>query len=397
MVSLVSDDEINQIADRMANLTAPSQSQASLLGQAETQDSGEVLFRDMASQFKNLTAAMTAQGVFQIVKTFEGDPRKFKTWVKEIEKYARLVRLENDTIPNIAYQTSSGSVSDFIKRYIDSVENIGDLSWEDLKKLLRQRFAGITDSQQAMDLLRKTRQGDNESVQIYSERLLQVAEDAYPNAQEADKAIVQQQLVNAFCDGLAFDYLKMKVMREDPKTLEDAVRVAMREQNLRKRFNLRKDENIELSSPIGAPQSTLTTLNKDWDADTRHEVPMEVDHTRQKQCFRCKQANFGQSSAQDRHRNSTRQQPHDRYPRHRYSDNHRYSSGGQGNRNRSQTKNYVQPPSSPQVQALGHNNQNNPSRAPDIICWQCNESGHYRRNCPRLNDGGRNKRNKHLN
>lgn len=47
------------------------------------------------------------------------------------------------------------------------------------------------------------------------------------------------QLVGFFIDGLASDYLKMKVMREKPDRLQAAVQIAMSEQNLRKWFNLR--------------------------------------------------------------------------------------------------------------------------------------------------------------
>ena len=47
--------------------------------------------------------------------------------------------------------------------------------------------------------------------------------------------------MDTFCDGLRFDYLRMKLMREDPKTLENAVLCAMKEQDLRKRFHDRSN------------------------------------------------------------------------------------------------------------------------------------------------------------
>ena len=197
------------------------------------QESDETILRKMAHQFGTLSAAMSTQGVFHVVKTFEGDPAKFKQWVKDIEKYSKLVQLSDSKIPNIAYQTSTGSVCDFIRRYLDTLDE--EPSWNDLKKLLKQRFAEVTDAQQAMALLRKTRQTDSESVQIFSERILQVAEDAYPKIETKDKSLVQQQLINAFIDGLSSDYIKMKVMRDDRKTFEEAVNIAMKEHNLRKR------------------------------------------------------------------------------------------------------------------------------------------------------------------
>lgn len=50
-------------------------------------------------------------------------------------------------------------------------------------------------------------------------------------------------MVDIFTDGLSFDLLRMKVLRENPKTLENAVQVAMREQNLRNRLALRSQDN----------------------------------------------------------------------------------------------------------------------------------------------------------
>ena len=55
--------------------------------------------------------------------------------------------------------------------------------------------------------------------------------------QNGGVAAIERQLV-FFVDGLAHDYLKMKVMRENPATLQAGVASAMNEQNLRNRFNL---------------------------------------------------------------------------------------------------------------------------------------------------------------
>jgi len=168
---------------------------------------------------------------------------------------------------------------------------------------LKRRFAEITDSQQAMAMLRKTKQRETESVQIYSERLLQVAEDAYPQTDEANSEVIQQQLVNAFGYGLCFDYLKMKVLREDPKTSEDAVQVTMKEQNLRKRFQLRKDDDIRDFD--FRPFRPITRTDRQ--TETRREEPMEIDHYRSRQCLKCRQTgHLSRNCPQDRTRSDTR-------------------------------------------------------------------------------------------
>lgn len=52
-------------------------------------------------------------------------------------------------------------------------------SWHDLTASLQNRFAEITDPQHALAVMLRTRQNSNESVQLFAERLLQIAEDAY--------------------------------------------------------------------------------------------------------------------------------------------------------------------------------------------------------------------------
>ena len=65
-----------------------------------------------------------------------------------------------------------------------------------------------------------------------------------------------------FADGLAHDYLKMKVMRENPATLKATVASAKKEQNLRNRFNLR--------------------IGRVTDSNVPSIEPMEIDHLRPK-------------------------------------------------------------------------------------------------------------------
>lgn len=105
-------------------------------------------------------------------------------------------------------------------------------SWNDLKASLKNRFAEITDiPQHVLAVMHRTRQNSNESVRWFAERLLQIAEDAYSRGRLKDTLV--QLLVDIFCDGLTFDYLRMKKLRVNPKDLESPIQVAMREQNLR--------------------------------------------------------------------------------------------------------------------------------------------------------------------
>lgn len=217
------------------------------------------VFQNLAAEMGNVSTALGAQGVNQIVQPFEGEPKKFKEWVKSIEKYAVLTNLGQDRIKRVAYQASRGPVSDFICRYSDDHPQA---TWNDLKAELSNRFSEVTDAQHAFLLLRKVHQKSGETVQVYAERLITLAADAFGNQQGP---ATQRQLIDIFVDGLLEDSLKLKVLRGNPADLEAAITTATDEQNLRRRFNLRT---------------------------RHHEIPdeerMEVDHYRPVQrCFKC--------------------------------------------------------------------------------------------------------------
>ena len=195
-------------------------------------DVGQV-FQNLAVEMGNVSTALGAQGVNQIIGPFEGEAKKFKEWVKSIEKYAALMELDDHRVKRVAYQTSRGPVSDFLKRYS---EGIPAATWDQMKTELTNRFSEVTDAQHAFLLMRKVHQKHDETVQVYAERLLALAEDAFDNQQGQP---VQRQLIDTFVDGLAEDSLKLKVLRGNPNTLDAAITLATNEQNLCRRFNLR--------------------------------------------------------------------------------------------------------------------------------------------------------------
>ena len=166
-----------------------------------------------------------------------------------MEKYAILVNLPGPRKKLIAYQSSGGAVSGFIQRYMAANPNS---TWEQLKEQLAVRFSDVTDAQMALSLLRRVRQKQGETIQNFSERILSLAEEAYAN--QGDDA-VERQLIDIFADGLINDQLKVKILREQPNTLQGAVATATNERNLRARVQM---------SHQGTSAAT----------------PMEVDHSR---------------------------------------------------------------------------------------------------------------------
>ncbi len=196
-------------------------------------------------------------GAIQITP-FDGNPKEFRRWIKAVEKHAALESVPLNRIKFIAFKTSKDAVSDFIQRYLKNDPNI---AWDDLKQELAIRFAEISDPQHAFMVLKTVKQKKDENVQIFAERLLSLAEQAYEGAAAA--VVTEGQLVGFFIDGLYSDRLKLKVMRDNPPNMQAAINSARAEYNLQQRFQLRTGRNVFVQ-------------------DSNVNEPMDIEHYRYK-------------------------------------------------------------------------------------------------------------------
>ena len=194
---------------------------------------------------ERLGQQLATQNVGQALTKFKGNPKNYKTWMKEVEKFCLLQNINGDVRKKlIAFQASEGPVSDFIDRYI-AAHPQG--TFQAFKDELKARFGGVSDESQAMTLLRRLKQKAGETVQSFGERMFTLAEDAFPG-QNLDNPIIARQLIEFFVDGLANDGIARKIIREGPANFNAAVVLATREQNMMSRFSLRgrQEEPMEI-------------------------------------------------------------------------------------------------------------------------------------------------------
>ena len=221
------------------------------------------VFQALNNELTNVSNALTAQGISNIVVKYDGSPKNYREWIKSIEKYATLVNIPDDKKKLIAYQSASGAVSGFIHRYMEANPQN---TWGQLKQQLALRFSDVTDPQIALTMLRSVKQKHGENIQIYAERILSLAEEAYNN--QGGNAI-ERQLIDTFVDGLNNDQLKLKILRDRPDTLQGAIAIATNEHNLRNRVS-------------------MSGLNRTGSDTQFRDTPMEVDHSRGQRHFNYK-------------------------------------------------------------------------------------------------------------
>ena len=92
---------------------------------------------------------------------------------------------------------SRGVANDVIQRFATAHPHS---SWTAMREELAKRFAQVSDPDHAFALLRELRQGRLESARMVSERLLDLAEEAFRG--QENQPLIERQLVRFYIDTL---------------------------------------------------------------------------------------------------------------------------------------------------------------------------------------------------
>ena len=233
----------------------------------------EAFAQTQVERLGNIALLLGTQCAQTSIEKFAGDPKKFQGWIKSIDKYVLVVGSDTAGKKTFALQSAEGPVSEFLVRYYNANP---DATWPQVYSQLKNRFGDVIDSQHALQLLRQTRQKMGETIQTFSERLLCMGEQSYPDRPLTDP-IIERQLIDCLIDGLIDNSVARKVMRENPQTFQQAVQVAVHEQNLTRKFELRNR---------AVPKLKHFRPMKQTGPSERFEEPMEVDSFQGK-CFKC--------------------------------------------------------------------------------------------------------------
>lgn len=102
----------------------------------------------------------------------------------------------------------------------------GDCTWTDICGTKAQFWGRITCLTDITD--NETNKRSEETNQVYAERLIHVAEQAWPE-QDLNEPLIARQMIECYTDGLVDNAVARKVMREGPVTFKATVRIAVQE------------------------------------------------------------------------------------------------------------------------------------------------------------------------
>ena len=298
--------------------------------------------------FKDIQLEMRLHWLAQQFPKFRGDSRDgYRRWLAEMGKAERML-LENDEMLKVlALVTLEGAPADMVKRMWDGNPNI---TWRELQGILSQRYWDESERDLSRRKLRNSVQREGQTVLEYYEELLALATEIYGENVNDDEWI-QSELVGIFIDGVHDNRVARKLIKRKPKTLSEALEVAIKEQQADRSYNIRRG-----AEPKPMEVDAISKGSETSEGLLRGLVE-RLEKLEVRQLF-------------TQRANSRVTPPMDVPPRH-----------------------HSWPPNCPDAQshsahgqhgAVNRGRQNTtPPRGSNTTCYQCGGQGHFARECPK--------------
>ena len=169
---------------------------------------------------REIQLELRSQAVVKNIRDFDGEgSKRFRDWLREVERAGNSVGADSDRLKAFASQTLRGVASDFLTRIVSQKPAI---TWAELRRLLVAQFSDTGDSYLAQAKLTKLKQLKGESIQNFCERIFALAEEAYVG-QDLASPVIQSILVDTLIRGALSDHLSKALIKNKPKTLDAAL------------------------------------------------------------------------------------------------------------------------------------------------------------------------------
>ena len=152
------------------------------------------------------------------------------------------------------------------------------LDWRDLRKALTEQYSDTSHSYVTKSRLRELSQQPSESIQNFAEGIFAMADETYFNHNLYDP-LIQGMLVDVLIENVLNDAVSRKLIRERPRTLQEAFKSAIKEQVDQRSFEARGGVKLKVEEPmeISAVSNTDQKINKKSLANILHKLNTKLD------------------------------------------------------------------------------------------------------------------------
>lgn len=196
------------------------------------QQLSEAVAAGLAPGIEKITSVIAKNATAISIAPFTGSDGSHPTvnqWFRELGRAKLKMPVANDeAMLTLAKQSVTHTAADFM---VAKLTETPQITWQQLKAAFRTRFHSEAEASIAKQKLKKLKQGKQESVRNFVEKIRELLAEAYSDQEIAEEAM-QRRLVELFIDGLADHHIRKKVISSRPADLEAALRTAAQEADL---------------------------------------------------------------------------------------------------------------------------------------------------------------------
>ena len=199
----------------------------------------------LTTHFTRLEKELRAAGAHNGIPKFTGmgSGASFNQWVKDLSRTKISLVADDDRMRYLTLQTLSGQAAEYAASLIRADP---DITWVALKNQLAERYSDMSDRMFSRQKLKRIKQEKKESVQNYYQRLVSLAEECYPTEDLEHSAVLQEQLIEFFVDGLQDAAMAKRLLRLRPTRMTTALKWATTEQSANRAFELRRRVEVPM-------------------------------------------------------------------------------------------------------------------------------------------------------
>ena len=192
---------------------------------------------DIRRGFRDIQIELKAQGVLKNIRECDGtSSKKFKQWLRDVERAGEVMNADGERLKSFALQTLKGPAAEYCSRVMRLNPA---LDWNGVKASLCEQYSDTSDAYVAKCKLKGLTQTPSESIRNFTERIFSLADEAFVG-ENLNHPLIQTMLVDILIEGVLNDAVSRKLIRDRPGNLQEALRLAVREQTDQKSFDVRR-------------------------------------------------------------------------------------------------------------------------------------------------------------
>ena len=236
---------------------------------AETRQTTEIANR-LAQGMDGIRNELRRQGCKSNIRKFKGDSAEaFMDWITDMEQnISQLGDYDGSAARTLAMQTVHDQAATFLSRLIRTNPGIG---WNEIKEAMEHQFSDMADIQLLKIKLRHCRQQPKERVQSYHERFTRLAQTVHGS--DFDQPVVQAFLTDQFVEGVSEDQVLKRLLKAEPKNLDNALLVAASEQQVKRAYDLRRRASRLRAGEELMEVGAVSTADDEWRDRRRTKKP----------------------------------------------------------------------------------------------------------------------------